>query len=53
MLVADVHMDGQLANLAVGTGKVPSPALGVPPHFSDCSVGHDDLRRVDSSFSDT
>ena len=53
VLVADVHMDGQLANLAVGKEKVSSPALSVPPHFPDCSVGHDDLRNIDGSLSDT
>ena len=53
VLVADVHMECQLANLAVGTEKVPSPALGVPPHFPDCSADHDDLRHVDGSLSDT
>ena len=48
VLVADVHIECQLANLAVGREKVPSPALGVPPHFLDCFAGHDD-----GSLSDT
>ena len=52
VLVADVHMECQL-NLAVGTEEVPSPALGVPPHFPDCSAGRDDQRHVDTSLSDT
>ena len=48
VLVADVHIECQLANLAVGTEKVSSLALGVPPHFPDCSAGRDD-----GSLSDT
>ena len=48
VLAADVHIECQLANLAVGIEKFPSPALGVPPHFPDCSAGHDD-----GSLSDT